>query len=46
VDVYTQCGERVIQPEIAKAIDHLLKEEKKPTKPIQFPVYQYEPNVV
>jgi len=31
---------------VAKAIDQLLQEEKKPTKTIRVPVYQYEPNVV
>lgn len=46
VGVCTQCGEKVIKPEVAKAIDQLLKEEKKPTKTIHVPVYQYETNVV
>jgi len=46
VGVCTQCGEKVIKPEVAKAIDQLLQEKKKPTKTIEVPVYQYEPNVV
>ena len=46
VGVRTHCGEKVIKPEVAKAIDQLLKEEKKPTKTIHVPVYQYETNVV
>jgi len=46
VGVCTQCGEKVIKPEVAKSIDQLLQEEKKPTKTIQVPVYQYESNVV
>lgn len=45
VGVCTQCGEKVIKPEVAKAVDQLLKEKKKPTKTVQVPVYQYEPNV-
>ena len=43
--VCTQCGEKVLRPEVAKAIDQLLREKKKPAKTIQVPVYQYEPNV-
>ena len=43
--VCTQCGEKVIKPEVAKDIDQLLQEKKKPTKIIQVPVYQYESNV-
>ena len=46
VGVCTQCGEKVIKPEVAKAIDQLLQEEKKPAKIIQVPVYQYESNIV
>ena len=46
VGVCMQCGEKVIKPEVAKAIDQLLQEEKKPVKIIQVPVYQYEPNIV
>ena len=46
VGVCTQCGEKVIKPEVAKVVDQLLQKEKKPTKTIQVPVYQYEPDVV
>ena len=45
VGVCKQCGEKVIKPEVAKAIDQLLQDEKKPAKIIQVPVYQYEPNI-
>ncbi|HHT9133439.1 MAG TPA: type II toxin-antitoxin system MqsA family antitoxin [Candidatus Avalokitesvara rifleensis] len=45
VGVCTQCGEKVIKPEVAKAVDQLLKGEKEPTKTVQVPVYHYKPNV-
>lgn len=46
--VCTQCGEKVLKPEVAKAIDRIIQEQKKPTKTIQVPVYSlsYEPEVV
>jgi len=40
--VCTQCGEKVLKPEVTKTIDQILKEHRKPTKIIQVPVYQYE----
>mgnify|MGYP001581950212 FL=1 len=40
--VCTQCGEKVLMPEVAKGIDQILQEKKKPTKTIQVPVYQYK----
>ena len=43
--VCTQCGEKVVKPEVAKAIDRVLKEKKKPTRTIQVPVYYYETEV-
>ncbi|TSA11178.1 MAG: YgiT-type zinc finger protein [Deltaproteobacteria bacterium] len=43
--VCTQCGEKVLKPGVAKAIDQLLKGQKKPNKTIQVPVYEYESNV-
>lgn len=46
VGVCTQCGEKVLKPEVAKAIDRVFQKERKPTKTIQVPVYQYEPDVV
>ena len=42
VGVCTQCGEKVIKPEVAKAIDRVFQEKRKPTKTVQVPVYQYE----
>ncbi len=46
VGVCTQCGEKVVKPEVAKTIDRVLKEQKAPTKTVQVPVYQYELSVV
>jgi hypothetical protein len=46
VGVCMQCGEKVIKPEVAKAIDRVFQEEKKPTKTVQVPVYQHEFEVV
>ena len=43
--VCTQCGEKVLKPEVAKIIDKILKDQKKPTKTIQVPVYEYKLNV-
>lgn len=40
--VCAQCGEKVLMPEVAKGIDQILQEKKKPTKTIQVPVYQYK----
>ncbi len=39
--VCTQCGEKVIKPEVAKHIDFLLKKQTEPRKTIQVPVYEY-----
>jgi len=39
--VCTQCGEKFLVPEVTKSIDRMLQ-EKKPTKTIQVPVYQYK----
>ncbi len=39
VGVCTQCGEKVLKPEVAKTIDRIIQEQKKPTKTIQVPVY-------
>ncbi|MBI4734758.1 MAG: YgiT-type zinc finger protein [candidate division NC10 bacterium] len=44
--VCTQCGEKFVGPEVAKAIDQVLREKKKPTTMVQVPVYQYEADVV
>jgi len=43
--VCTQCGEKVLKPEVAKGIDRILKEKRKPTKTIQVPVYEYKSDV-
>ena len=40
--VCTQCGEKILKPEVAKAIDLVLHEKKKPTRTIEIPVYHYE----
>ena len=45
IGVCTQCGEKILLPEVAKAIDRVLQEKRKPTKTIQVPVYHYEPNI-
>jgi len=37
--VCTQCGEKVLKPEVAKAIDQVLLEQRKPTRIIEVPVY-------
>jgi YgiT-type zinc finger domain-containing protein len=44
--VCTQCEEKVLRPEVAKAIDRVLRERKKPTRTMQVPVYLYESDVV
>lgn len=45
IGVCTQCGEKILLPEVAKAIDRVLQEKRKPTKTIQVPVYHYEPDI-
>jgi YgiT-type zinc finger domain-containing protein len=45
IGVCRQCGEKVLKPEVAKAIDRILKQERRPTRTIEVPVYQYEPDV-
>ncbi|MGE0087017.1 MAG: YgiT-type zinc finger protein [Desulfococcaceae bacterium] len=40
--VCQQCGEKVLKPKVAKAIDSVLKEKSRPQKVIQVPVYVYE----
>lgn len=42
--VCTQCGEKFLVPEVAKGIDKMLQ-DKRPTKTIQVPVYQYKAEV-
>ncbi len=43
--VCTQCGEKFVAPEVAKAIDQVLREKKRPTSMVQVPVYHYEADV-
>jgi YgiT-type zinc finger domain-containing protein len=43
--VCTQCREKFLKPEVAKAIDRVLREQRKPTRTMQVPVYLYEPDV-
>jgi YgiT-type zinc finger domain-containing protein len=45
VGVCTQCGEKFIKPEVAKTIDGMFQEKRKPAKIIQVPVYEYELDV-
>ena len=40
--VCTQCGEKVIKPEVAKSLDRIIHEHKKPARVIEVPVYLYE----
>jgi hypothetical protein len=40
--VCVQCGEKVLKPEVAKLIDRILTEQRKPVKIMHVPVYQYE----
>jgi YgiT-type zinc finger domain-containing protein len=42
--ICVQCGEKVIKPEVAKAIDQVLLQEKQPIRIIEVPVYRYEPS--
>ena len=42
--VCIQCGEKVLRPEVAKSIDRVLHDQKQPTRMLQVPVYQYEPD--
>jgi len=46
VGVCNQCGEKVLKPEVAKAIDLILKWKKRPSKTIKVPVYEYKPALV
>lgn len=39
--VCVQCGEKVLKPQVAKSIDHILQEHKKPARTIQVPVYSF-----
>lgn len=37
--VCLQCGEKVLKPKVAKTIDRIVQEQKKPTKIVKVPVY-------
>jgi YgiT-type zinc finger domain-containing protein len=37
--VCTQCGEKFLKPHVAKAIDRILHEKKKPNRTVRVPVY-------
>jgi YgiT-type zinc finger domain-containing protein len=45
VGVCTQCGEKFILPEVAKAIDRVLQRRTQPSRILEVPVYMYEPDV-
>ncbi len=45
VGICIQCGEKFLKPEVAKAIDRVLQEKKRPKRTIKVPVYHYEPNI-
>ena len=39
--VCTQCGEKVLKPQVAKSIDATIEAKKKPSKMLEVPVYEY-----
>ncbi|MBI4725983.1 YgiT-type zinc finger protein [candidate division TA06 bacterium] len=39
--VCTQCGEKVLKPDIAKAIDRTFHEQRMPKKPSKFPSIRF-----
>jgi YgiT-type zinc finger domain-containing protein len=41
IGVCQQCGEKCLQPEVAKAIDRILHEGKAPIRTLEVPVYAY-----
>jgi len=42
IGVCQQCGEKFLKPEVSKAIDRILQEEKEPIRTVEVPVYEYE----
>ncbi len=44
--VCVQCGEKVLKPEVTKAIDRILQDGEKPTRTMRVPVYHLEPEMV
>lgn len=43
--VCKQCGEKILKPDVTKAIDQVLNDKKKPTRTIKVPVYEYKTKV-
>ena len=39
--VCTQCGEKALKPHVAKSVDRIICQHKKPAKTIQVPVYSF-----
>ena len=39
--VCTKCGEKFLRPEVVKRIDIALESERRPSRVLQVPVYQY-----
>lgn len=46
VGVCQQCGEKFLQPEVAKTIDPILQGDKAPLRTLEVPVYAYESDLV
>jgi YgiT-type zinc finger domain-containing protein len=46
VGVCQQCGEKFLQPEVAKTIDRILQGGKAPLRTLAVPVYAYESDLV
>ncbi|MBI4556645.1 MAG: YgiT-type zinc finger protein [Candidatus Hydrogenedentes bacterium] len=40
--VCTQCSEKVLAPEVAKNIDRVLRQNVRPARTVEVPVYEYE----
>ncbi len=43
--VCTQCGEKVLKPNVAKQIDSFLMDKGMPMKTMEVPVYEFEESV-
>ena len=41
--VCAQCSEKVLKPEVVKAIDQIIAERRDPKRTIRVPVFRYEP---
>ena len=42
IEVCTQCGERYYSAEISKKLDELVKNQSKPQKTIQVPIFNWQ----